>query len=153
MSFVAPGSIPGLDPSADRALGKLFTQLENDLTELGAGQQATILQSTDYVAKLGDFVRVNPPASGVKVLLPASTVTNQGQRVLIGIESVVSGGSVTLRVAGGLQSINGASTVTATVAGLVLAHSTGYGWVCTLLSAGGGSGGGTDPRIFAWWGV
>lgn len=140
MRFQAPGEIPGLEKEADRALGKLFNDLEIDLQEMGAGQSVTPRQFGNYLAKLGEFVRVVPPAAGSRVLLPAATVTNQGRRVLIGIESVASGGTVTLAVAGVSQLVNNAATVVVSVAGLVLAYSTGIGWVCTLLSSGGGGG-------------
>jgi hypothetical protein len=136
MTFQAPKSIPGLDAEANRALTKALLDLQNELR--GQGLLVTPSKNAAYSADLLDFVRVTPPAAGLPVLLPAATVTNAGKFVLIGIESVASGGSLVLAVAGGVQKVNNAATVTVSVAGLVIAYSTGVAWVCTLLSSGGG---------------
>lgn len=198
MTFQAPKTIPGLEQEPDRALAKVFTALQNELRELGAAQLVTPTKFAAYTPDLGEFVRITPAAVGVPLLLPKSTVTNAGKYILIGIESVASGGTVTLSVSGGTQKVNNAATVTVSLAGLVIAYSTGVAWVCTLLTTGGGgltpiaddsllantSGApavpvattfaslagtglswnaalnrfdvtvtGTDPRIFAWFGV
>lgn len=138
MTFKAPSTLPGLEPEAERALGKVLNQLETTLGELGAGQLVTPLKTSDYTADLFEFVRTTPPNTGARVLLPIATKQNAGKWVLIGIESVASGGTVTILVVGGSQKVNNAASVAITVAGLVLAYSTSAGWVCTLLSSGGG---------------
>lgn len=142
MTFKAPSTLPGLQPEAERALGKVLNQIEVTLGELGAGQLVTTLKNASYTAELGEFVRTTPPAAGLRVLLPIATKANQGRTILVSIESVASGGTVTLAVVGGSQKVNNASTVVTSVVGLLMAISTGVGWATTLLSAGGG---GTTP--------
>lgn len=134
MTFQAPKNIPGLDDEPNRALVRALGDIQNDLGALGDGQPVTAVQTADYVAQSGEFVRVRPPAAGMKVLLPPGTTANQSEHVQVTVQSAASGGSVTVAVAGATQKIDGATTKVLTAVGLVEFKSLGTdGWTATSL--------------------
>jgi hypothetical protein len=117
MTFQPPKVISGLDPEPNRILVAAFNDVGNDLTALARpNENVTPVQTGNYVAKIADLVRAIPPAAGMSVLLPGSTVANAGSRIRIAVESVVSGGKVTVGVSGA-QLINAATLATLTSVG------------------------------------
>lgn len=128
MTFQAPKNIPGLDSEPNRALVKALGDIQRETDALGAAIVLTDVKTTDYVSQLGEHVQTNPPAAGLRVLLPTATVENQGGRVTIAVLSVTSGGAVTVAVVD-QQLISGAATKVLTVACLVTFESLGVnGW-------------------------
>lgn len=138
MTFQAPKTIPGLDPEPDRAIGKAFAAIQQELARALVEKLVMAeLKTSNYSAKLNEIVPVTPPATGVLLLVPEGTAANQGAVVLVAVTSVASGGSVTVAVAGGQQRVNGASTLGLSSVGLTYLLSLGLrGW---LAISGGGA--------------
>jgi hypothetical protein len=139
VAFTAKASIPKLEKEAERAILEQFRAIAAALTALEAPSQVvTPLKFGDYVAHVGELVRAVPPAAGMRVLLPAGSEQNDSESVRVAIESVASGGSVTVAVAGATQLINGATTIVIPTVGLTEFVSLGKSGWSAAASGGGG---------------
>ncbi len=142
MPFVPHQSIPGVSPEAAQALLEIQRQIGQDLDDLRRGPKVTSLQRDDYSSRENDYVRCAPPAGGMTVVLPLSRPQNQGQSIRVLIETVLSGGGVTISPTRG--TINGLATILLTTVGLVEFTSDGLGgW----LSAWAPGTTGTPPGV------
>lgn len=150
MAFVAKTSIPKVDKETERAITAQFRDIQAVLDRLDTpADVVTELKASDYTAHTGELVRVTPPAAGVRISLPPGTDANDSERVRIAVESVASGGSVTVSVIGH-QPINGAATMVITTVGLTEVVSLGpSGWSAISGSGGGGGGAVTFAQLLA----
>lgn len=158
MAFVAKTSIPKVDKETERAITSQFREIQATLDRLDTpADVVTELKGGNYAAHAGELVRCTPPAAGILLSLPPATDANDSERVRIAIESVASGGSVTVSAIGH-QTINGAATLVLSDVGLTEIVSLGpTGWAAitagpNTLADGvyGGitvSGGGTIFRV------
>jgi hypothetical protein len=142
VAFVPHQTIPGVSPEAAQALLEIQRQIGQDLADLRRGPVVTALQREDYGAREDEYVRCAPPAGGMTILLPPSRPQNQGKSVRVLVETVLTGGGVTISVTRG--TINGLVTITLTTVGLVEFTSDGLG---NWLSAWAPGTTGTTPGI------
>lgn len=142
MAFVPHQTIPGVSPEAAQALLEIQRQIGQDLDDLRRGPVVTSLQREDYGARENEYVRCAPPAGGMTILLPPSRPQNQGKNIRVLVETVLSGGGVTISVARG--TINGLVIITLTTVGLVEFTSDGLG---NWLSAWAPGTTGTPPGV------
>jgi hypothetical protein len=148
--FSPPRSIPGLKADSARVILAALNSIGIDLRQaLSSGLQVTAAQTASGMAQLGQLIICAPPSADMDVLLPAGTLANKGAVIQIGVLTVLSGGSVNVRVAGGQQGINDAAVLTLSTAGLVELTSAGpNGWLATGTGGGGGGGSGlTQDQI------
>lgn len=148
MAFVAKASLgfpkePKELKEAERTIIAQFRDVQAILDRLDTpADVVTELKAASYAAHVGELVRITPPAGGTLLILPPGTDANDSERVRVAIESVASGGSVTISVVGH-QPINGADTLVLTTVGLTEIVSLGpTGWAA--ITASGGSGGLAD---------
>jgi len=153
--FNPPRYIPGLKPDTSRVLLAALNAIGIDLrAALSTGFTPTAVLTQSGQAKIGQLVLLAPPPGvALPLLIPTGSLANRGQAIQLGVLAVGTGGSVVVSVVGGEQRINDAPTLTLITPGVTQLISGGpNGWLAAG-SGGGSSGGGTDPRIFAWWGV
>lgn len=142
MPFVPHQTIPGVSPEAAQALLEIQRQIGQDLDDLRRGPVVTSLQRADYSSREDEYVRCAPPAGGMTIVLPLSRPQNQGRSIRVLVETVLSGGGVTISATRG--TINGLVTITLTTVGLVEFTSDGLG---NWLSAWAPGTTGTTPGV------
>lgn len=142
MPFVPHQTIPGVSPEAAQALLEIQRQIGQDLDDLRRGPVVTSLQRADYSSREDEYVRCAPPAGGMTIVLPLSRPQNQGRSIRVLVETVLSGGGITISATRG--TINGLVTITLTTVGLVEFTSDGLG---NWLSAWAPGTTGTTPGV------
>lgn len=126
---VVKRSIPGVERETERALLEQFDAFSKALEPLQRFPESTPERRRIATqARVGELVRVTPPAAGLPLQLPQGNEQNKGQAIRVSVGSVASGGSVSVTVIGA-QTIDGASSVELLTPGLTEFRSLGSeGW-------------------------
>ena len=90
-----------------RQLNEIQKEISSDIDLLARRGRTTELQLGDYAASFGDLVRMAPPATGARLILPEPLLARVGDRVTLAVEAAV--GAVTVEVVSG--TINGGDTL------------------------------------------
>lgn len=137
--YRAPQFTPTESAEFQRFLRKQLGAIQADLdglhkvTDKAAQVRAVATVTGALQAIAGDTLRVDPPASGIRVLLPEARAANKGQDVTILVLS--AGGPVLVRAVN--STVQGVSEVTLTGSGLRVLRSDGAGgwWIVGQSSA------------------
>ena len=126
--------LPGLRPDAEVALARRLETLERRLQALESTPAQPPIVQEDTFAREGQYLRLQPRATGLTVTLPEARPANRGKRITLGFENA---NPVTIRAVSGL--VNSESRVINNVTGTYDAVSDGEnGWnVATGVSSSG----------------
>jgi hypothetical protein len=105
--------IPGLPPEANRELYAMQLDLRRALEMLAGAPRPTTSELQDrrtYYAKAFEGVRMDPPAAGFVLVLPDAAEQPEGAYIVALLESVASGGAVTVQAIDSL--VNGQASIT-----------------------------------------
>lgn len=131
--FVAPRFIQGF-PAVQRAL----LEIQSALDRLSLSRYRRGLETGNFVAVAGSFMRVRPPSGGQAGVLPRPDADNAGESITIAVEDPQ--GTLILHAPPG-TTVNGAATASFTVAGVVELHSNGVDqWASTAQLPVGAAG-------------
>jgi hypothetical protein len=75
--------IPGLTPEAERAVGAYLAQLEARIAALEGEPAGFEVKRSNFTARAGQVVTVEPPPEGLTVTLPAASATTRRARVVV----------------------------------------------------------------------
>lgn len=90
-----------------RQLNEIQKEISSDIDLVSRKGRVTELVLTDYAASFGDVVRMAPPSSGARLILPAPLPGRVGEHVTLTVEAET--GAVTVEVVDG--TINGEETL------------------------------------------
>ena len=90
-----------------RQLNEIQKEISSDIDLLARKGRVTELVLTDYAASFGDVVRMAPPSTGARLILPAPLPGRVGEHVTLTVEAET--GAVTVEVVDG--TINGEETL------------------------------------------
>jgi hypothetical protein len=152
MTFRRRSKIPGLEPESNKEIIAIQDEIVQTIATL-RGESVGITtdsKASTYNARYNEFIRCNPPAAGIDITFPIANPTAQNRWIWI---LKTAGGDVRIRSAGGKMQ-GSTAVLTLTTNALYIFQSDGLdSWWTTNAGSSGGGGSGTDPRIFAWFGV
>ncbi len=112
-SFRHAPALADLPKGAERSIIAQFRSVENDLDAIRgtAKNSVPVLTQPTYAAKIGDFVLLEPPATGTLVMLPQGNADNITQRIVLVVVGGALSPGVTVSIVGRKGTINGQQTV------------------------------------------
>jgi hypothetical protein len=116
--------IPGVTLAAEVAISAALDAILRRIDSLERKPNAPALVTGNFTAREGQYVRVQAPPSGLRILLPKPTATNRGAEITFSLET---NGPVTFLCVDGL--VNGEAFVTSSLLGTFKAICNGEtGW-------------------------
>lgn len=128
-------SLPGLPSGSERPIIAQFRALQTNVDEAQGVERNTppVFEGASVQARVGQLLRVAPPAGGTLIMIPPGSPTNITQSIWIAVVGGILSPGATVSIVGRKGTINGQQTLPLNTYRLVELKSCGEpGWFyCT----------------------
>lgn len=129
--FRFKASLPGLPGGAERPIIEQFRSLQANVDNAQGVERNTppVFEGSNIQARVGQLIRLSPPAGGTLVMIPPGDATNITQSIWIAVVAGILSPGATVSIVGRKGTINGQQTLPLNTYRLVELKSCGeLGW-------------------------